>query len=70
MKELANAGVRLALDPLWAFPCTELRSRKKPDESMQKPMFDRMQTRTGLCDRGYHDDESRLDELFGKGGER
>ena len=67
--ELADAGVRLALDPLSAFRAmsraaetvyTALRA-----EGSQQSVVDGMQTRTELYEvLGYHEYERKLDELF------
>lgn len=71
VQELGKAGVRLALYPLSAF-----RAMSKAAEAVygtlradgtQKAVLDLMQTREELYERlGYHEYETKLDELFGK----
>ncbi len=71
VQELGEAGVRLALYPLSAF-----RAMSKAAEAVygalradgtQKAVLDLMQTRDELYERlGYHEYETKLDDLFGK----
>lgn len=71
LRELADAGVSLALYPLSAFRAMSsaaLRAyRAIREEGSQRGMVESMQTRSELYDiLGYHDYERKLDELFGK----
>ena len=70
-KELATAGVGLALYPLSAFRAMAAAAHKVyrsiRAEGTQAGVLDTMQTRAELYDvLGYHAYERKLDELFGK----
>jgi methylisocitrate lyase len=70
-RELADAGVRLALYPLSAFRASARAAlnvyQALRERGTQKDVIDTMQTRAELYDvLGYHDYESKLDELFGR----
>jgi methylisocitrate lyase len=74
VKELENAGVRLALYPLSAFRAmsraAELVYESIRRDGTQQGVLERMQTRNELYDvLGYHEYERKLDELFGRGGD-
>jgi methylisocitrate lyase len=74
VKELRDAGVRLALYPLSAFRAmgraAELVYESIRRDGTQQGVLERMQTRNELYDvLGYHDYERKLDELFGRQGE-
>ncbi|MYD97338.1 MAG: methylisocitrate lyase [Gammaproteobacteria bacterium] len=67
--ELRDVGVRMALYPLSAFRAMSLAAvnvyRTIRDEGTQRSVVDTMQTRDELYDfLGYHDYETKLDELF------
>jgi methylisocitrate lyase len=68
-KELADAGVRLALYPLSASRAMAAAAdevyRSIRRDGTQKAVIDRMQTRADLYEvLGYHEYEQKLDELF------
>jgi len=70
-KELAAAGVSLALYPLSAFRAMSAAAlqvyRTIRQEGTQRGIVDRMQSRAELYDcLGYHNYERKLDQLFGK----
>lgn len=70
-KELAAAGVSLALYPLSAFRAMSAAAlqvyRTIRQEGTQRGLVDRMQSRAELYDcLGYQDYERKLDQLFGK----
>lgn len=74
VKELREAGVRLALYPLSAFRAmsraAELVYESIRRDGTQQGVLERMQTRNELYDvLGYHEYERKLDELFGRDGE-
>ena len=74
LKELQDAGVRLALYPLSAFRAmsraAELVYESIRRDGTQQGVLERMQTRNELYDvLGYHEYERKLDELFGRDGE-
>ena len=67
--ELREVGVRMALYPLSAFRAMSLAAvnvyRTIRDEGTQRSVVGTMQTRDELYDfLGYHDYETKLDELF------
>jgi methylisocitrate lyase len=69
VRELGEAGVRLALYPLSAFRASAKAAlnvyRTLRERGTQKDVIDTMQTRAELYDvLGYHDYERKLDELF------
>jgi methylisocitrate lyase len=71
-RELAEAGVRLALYPLSAFRASALAAlrvyRTLRERGTQKDVLDAMQTRAELYKMlGYHEYEKKLDELFSRG---
>lgn len=71
VKELKDAGVRLALYPLSAFRAmnraAELVYEAIRRDGTQQATLERMQTRNELYDvLGYHEYERKLDELFGR----
>jgi methylisocitrate lyase len=71
VRELGEAGVRLALYPLSAFRASAKAAlnvyRTLRERGTQKEVIDDMQTRAELYDvLGYHDYERKLDELFAK----
>lgn len=71
-RELADAGVRLALYPLSAFRASALAAlqvyRTLRERGTQKDALDSMQTRAELYEvLGYHEYEKKLDELFSRG---
>jgi methylisocitrate lyase len=73
LKELQDAGVRLALYPLSAFRAmsraAELVYESIRRDGTQQGVLERMQTRNELYGvLGYHDYERKLDELFGRDG--
>ena len=73
VKELQDAGVRLALYPLSAFRAmsraAELVYESIRRDGTQQGVLERMQTRNELYDvLGYHEYERKLDELFGGDG--
>jgi methylisocitrate lyase len=73
VKELQEAGVRLALYPLSAFRAmsraAELVYESIRRDGTQQGVLERMQTRNELYDvLGYHEYERKLDELFGRDG--
>jgi methylisocitrate lyase len=73
VKELQDAGVRLALYPLSAFRAmsraAELVYESIRRDGTQQGVLERMQTRNELYDvLGYHEYERKLDELFGRDG--
>jgi methylisocitrate lyase len=73
VKELQDAGVRLALYPLSAFRAmsraAELVYESIRRDGTQQGALERMQTRNELYDvLGYHEYERKLDELFGRDG--
>jgi methylisocitrate lyase len=73
-RELAEAGVRLALYPLSAFRAGALAAlhvyRTLRERGTQKDVLDTMQTRAELYEMlGYHDYEKKLDELFSRATE-
>jgi methylisocitrate lyase len=73
VKELHDAGVRLALYPLSAFRAmsraAELVYESIRRDGTQQGVLERMQTRNELYDvLGYHEYERKLDELFGRDG--
>ncbi len=73
-RELAEAGVRLALYPLSAFRAGALAAlhvyRKLRERGTQKDVLDTMQTRAELYEMlGYHEYEKKLDELFSRATE-
>jgi methylisocitrate lyase len=75
VRELGEAGVRLALYPLSAFRASARAAlnvyRTLRERGTQKDVVDTMQTRTELYDvLGYHDYERKLDELFAKETEK
>jgi methylisocitrate lyase len=75
VRELGEAGVRLALYPLSAFRASARAAlnvyRSLRVRGTQKDVIDTMQTRAELYDvLGYHDYERKLDELFAKETER
>lgn len=70
-KELAEAGVRLALYPLSTFRAMSAAALKVyetlREEGTQRDVLDLMQTRDELYDfLGYEDYEKKLDQLFAK----
>ena len=72
-RELADAGVRLALYPLSAFramsKAAENVYRALREDGTQKDVVDTMQTRMELYDvLGYHEYEEKLDQLFAEKG--
>jgi methylisocitrate lyase len=75
VRELGEAGVRLALYPLSAFRASAKAAlnvyRTLRERGTQKDAIDSMQTRAELYDvLGYHDYERKLDELFEKETEK
>ena len=73
-RELAEAGVRLALYPLSAFRAGALAAlhvyRTLRERGTQKDVLDTMQTRAELYEMlGYHEYENKLDELFSRATE-
>jgi methylisocitrate lyase len=75
VRELGEAGVRLALYPLSAFRASAKAAlnvyRTLRERGTQKDVIDTMQTRAELYDvLGYHDYERKLDELFAKETEK
>jgi methylisocitrate lyase len=73
-RELAEAGVRLALYPLSAFRAGALAAlhvyRTLRERGTQKDVLDTMQTRAELYEMlGYHEYEKKLDELFSRATE-
>jgi methylisocitrate lyase len=73
-RELAEAGVRLALYPLSAFRAGALAAlhvyRTLRERGTQKDVLDTMQTRAELYEMlGYHKYEKKLDELFSRATE-
>lgn len=75
VRELGEAGVRLALYPLSAFRAGARAAlnvyRTLRERGTQKDVVDTMQTRAELYDvLGYHDYERKLDELFAKDAEK
>jgi methylisocitrate lyase len=75
VRELGEAGVRLALYPLSAFRASARAAlnvyRTLRERGTQKDVVDTMQTRAELYDvLGYHDYERKLDELFAKDAEK
>ena len=73
VRELGDAGVGLVLYPLSAFramsKAAEAVYGSIRKEGTQKSVVERMQTRAELYEvLGYHDYESKLDELFGREG--
>ena len=75
VRELGEAGVRLALYPLSAFRASARAAlnvyRTLRERGTQKDVIDTMQTRAELYDvLGYHDYERKLDELFAKDAEK
>ena len=75
VRELGEAGVRLALYPLSAFRASAKAAlnvyRTLRERGTQKDVIDSMQTRAELYDvLGYHDYERKLDELFAKETEK
>jgi methylisocitrate lyase len=71
-RELAEAGVRLALYPLSAFRASALAAlriyRTLRERGTQKDVLDTMQTRAELYEMlAYHEYEKKLDELFSRG---
>jgi methylisocitrate lyase len=73
-RELADAGLRLALYPLSAFRASAQAAlnvyRALRERGTQKDVIDTMQTRAELYEvLGYHDYERKLDELFAKDAE-
>lgn len=75
VKELGDAGVRLALYPLSAFRAMSRAAERVYGElrkqGTQKGVLDQMQTRTDLYDvLGYMDYEKKLDELFKQEGKK
>lgn len=73
-KELADAGVRLVLYPLSAFRAMSKAAlavyQTLRDEGTQVARLDEMQTRKELyATLGYHDYETKLDDLFAEKGE-
>ena len=75
VKELGEAGVRLALYPLSAFRAMSKAAEQVYGElrkqGTQKGVLDLMQTRTELYDvLGYMDYEKKLDELFKQDGKK
>jgi len=75
VKELGDAGVRLALYPLSAFRAMSRAAEKVYGElrrqGTQKGVIDAMQTRAELYDvLGYMDYEKKLDELFKQDGKK
>jgi methylisocitrate lyase len=75
VRELGEAGVRLALYPLSAFRASARAAlhvyRTLRERGTQKDAVDTMQTRAELYDvLGYHDYERKLDELFAKDAEK
>jgi len=69
IRELGDAGVRLALYPLSAFRASAKAAlnvyRTLRERGTQKDVIDSMQTRAELYDvLGYHEYERKLDELF------
>lgn len=69
VNELDNAGIRLVLYPLSAFRAMSQAAldvyQTILQDGTQQPVIDRMQTREELYNiLGYHDYESKLDELF------
>ncbi|HJU23768.1 MAG TPA: methylisocitrate lyase [Casimicrobiaceae bacterium] len=70
-REVAGAGVAIALYPLSAFRAMNAAAldvyRTLRSDGTQKAVVDRMQTREELYDfLGYHDYEQRLDRLFAR----
>jgi methylisocitrate lyase len=75
VRELGEAGVRLALYPLSAFRASAKAAlnvyRTLRERGTQKDVIDTMQTRAELYDvLGYHDYERKLDELFANEAEK
>ena len=75
VRELGEAGVRLALYPLSAFRASARAAlnvyRTLRERGTQKDVVDTMQTRAELYEvLGYHDYERKLDELFAKDAEK
>jgi methylisocitrate lyase len=75
VRELGEAGVRLALYPLSAFRASARAAlnvyRTLRERGTQKDVVDTMQTRAELYDvLGYHAYERKLDELFAKDAEK
>jgi methylisocitrate lyase len=75
VRELGEAGVRLALYPLSAFRASARAAlhvyRTLRERGTQKDAVDTMQTRAELYDvLGYHAYERKLDELFAKDAEK
>ncbi len=71
VNELDNAGIRLVLYPLSAFRAMSQAAldvyQTIRQDGTQQAVIDQMQTRKQLYNiLGYHDYESKLDELFGK----
>src|SRR5207344_312241 len=71
-RELAEAGVRLALYPLSAFRAGALAAlqvyRTLRERGTQQDVLDSMQTRAELYEvLGYHEYEKKLDQLFSRG---
>lgn len=71
--ELGDAGIRIALYPLGATRAMALAAeavyRAIREDGTQKAVIDQMQTRDNLYEvLGYHDYESKLDELFAEKG--